>query len=176
MSCRKALTLRGVLICVALLFAPYGAAQPATPDPEVRALIERAHIENMLADYYALFAGRSQGDFGAYYTDDGILDANGAIAQGRVKINALYRGIWDEGNTQVLISNPRITVKGDTATVDLVWTEVVSKKLLAAPQIVEQGHEHDDLVKHGDRWLFVKRLVTNDGGLPAALEKTYKKR
>ena len=65
---------------------------------------------------------------------------------------------------------------GNDATVGLVWTEVVSKKLLAMPRIVEQGHEHDNLVKRGNRWLFAKRLVINDGGLPAALEKFYKRR
>jgi hypothetical protein len=139
-------------------------------------MLSRAQIEEMLSAYYTLFHTRPRSDFGAYFTEDGVLDANGVVAQGRAPINDLYKHIPDEGSTHVLISNPRIAVDGNSATVDLVWTEVVSENPLAQPHIVEQGREHDDLVKRQGRWLFLKRIVTNDGGLPAALEKFRKER
>jgi hypothetical protein len=41
---------------------------------------------------------------------------------------------------------------------------------------VTAGREHDTLVKRQGRWYLTKRVVTNDGGLPPALEKYYKVR
>jgi hypothetical protein len=70
----------------------------------------------------------------------------------------------------------KITVEGDTATADMLWTGVNSEKVTAAPQFVEQGREHDELVKRNGRWLFKHRVITSDGGLPAMFEKTYQKR
>jgi hypothetical protein len=67
-------------------------------------------------------------------------------------------------------------VDGNSATADVIWTEVYSETRGALPQIVEQGREHDELVKRGGRWYLKKRVVTNDGGLPASLEKYYKAR
>src|SRR5262249_19644619 len=107
----------------------------------VAALTDRIAVEDMLANYYALFSARTHSDFGAYYTEDGVLDANGMVARGRDPINALYKGIGETGNIQILISNPRIVLNGDTATVDLVWTECNSETHSAVPRIVEQGHE-----------------------------------
>jgi len=130
----------------------------------------------MLVDYYTLFGQRSPRDFGSYYADNGVLDVNGVVRQGREPINDLYKGITEGGNIHILISNPKIVVDGDSAMVDLIWTEVVSENHAALPRIVEQGREHDDLVRRNGRWLFMKRMVTNDGGLPAALERNYKER
>ena len=42
--------------------------------------------------------------------------------------------------------------------------------------VVEQGHEHDELVKRDGRWVFKHRWVTSDGGMHPALMKTYKNR
>jgi hypothetical protein len=46
----------------------------------------------------------------------------------------------------------------------------------SSPQILEQGREHDELVKRDGRWYFKRRVITSDGGLPAMFEKTYQKR
>jgi ketosteroid isomerase-like protein len=154
-------------------------AQPA-PMQESRdalaMLADRAQIEEMISQYYALFSSRSHSDFGAYYIADGILDANGVVRQGRAAINALYNEIGEPGNIDILVSNVRIAIEGDTAAVDLYWTECISATHSAVPHIVEQGREHDDLVKRDGRWYFKRREVTNDGGLPLALERVYKQR
>jgi len=138
-------------------------------------LLDRLAIEDALTDYYALFGGRGNGDFGAFYTEDGVLDANGVVAQGRTAINALYKRIdgAEGGRIDILINNLRVKVTGTTATADLVWTECDSKTLTDLPQIVEQGREHDELVKVGGRWRLKRRTVTNDGGLPKSLLKGY---
>jgi len=76
----------------------------------------------------------------------------------------------------MLLTNLKVTVNGDTATADAIWTGVNSADVKVAPQFIEQGREHDELVKKNGRWLFKHRLITSDGGLPPMFEKTYQKR
>jgi len=159
---------------VALAAAPQGLVQrrPTT----LSTLIDRAQIEDMLVEYYeGLSAGSTHLD--SYYTDDAVLDVNGIVKQGKGPIDDLYKTIpKSKGTVHVLLTNPKIVVDGNSATADVIWTEVYSETHGAAPQILEQGREHDELAKLGDRWYLKKRVVTNDGGLPATLEKYYKAR
>jgi hypothetical protein len=169
------------LIAAAVLLLGVSAA-PASADPAitVTTLADRAQIEDMLVDYYGqLGAGRH--DFGHFYVPDGVLDVNGIVAQGKEPIEDLYKKIAQgsplpAGTFRMLLTNIRIVVDGDTGTADMIWTGVNSPTVKAAPQFVEQGREHDDLVKRDGHWYFKKRVITSDGGLPAMFEKTYKKR
>jgi hypothetical protein len=172
---------RGLLASAALLLA--GLAAPALaehPATTLATLLDRAQIEDMLVDYYGqLGAGRS--DFGTYYIEDGILDVNGLVAQGQKPIEDLYKKIAagnppQRGTFRMLLTNPKIVVNGDTATADVIWTGVTSETVQAAPKFVEQGREHDELVKRNGHWYFKHRYITSDGGLTAMFEKTYKKR
>ena len=95
---------------------------------------------------YYSHLGAAGGDFGNFYVADGILDVNGLV------------------------------VTGDAATADVIWTGVNSASVKALPQILEQGREHDELVKRDGRWYFKHRVITTDGGLPAMFEKTYQSR
>ena len=76
----------------------------------------------------------------------------------------------------MLLTNPHIVVTGDAATADVIWTGVNSASVSSLPQIVEQGREHDELVKRDGHWYFKHRVITTDGGLPTMFEKTYQKR
>jgi hypothetical protein len=166
----------GVLaaLAVALAAGPPVLAQhgPIT----ISALIDRAQIEDMLVEYYeVLSAGSTQ--FDSYYTDDAELDVNGIVKQGKGPIDDLYKTIpKSKGTVHVLLTNPKIVVDGNSARADLIWTEVYSETHTALPRIVELGREHDELIKRDGRWYLKKRVVTNDGGLPASLEKYYKAR
>ena len=172
---RNHLCAGGVLAAFAVaLAAPPALAQqrPITPS----ALIDRAQIEDMLVEYYEVLSAGST-HFDSYYTDDAVLDVNGIVKQGKGPIDDLYKTIpKSKGTVHLLLTNPKIVVDGNSATADVIWTEVYSETHLALPQIVEQGREHDELVKRGGRWYLKKRVVTNDGGLPATLEKYYKAR
>jgi SnoaL-like domain len=156
---------------------PAVAEQPVTT---LATLLDRAQIEDLLVDYYGHLGGGG-GDFGAFYVADGVLDVNGLIAQGQAPIEALYKKIAEgtpprKGAFRMLLTNPRIVVNGDTATADVIWTGVNSETVSATPQFVEQGREHDELVKRNGHWYFKRRIITSDGGLPPMFEKTYKKR
>ena len=168
---------RVVRVTSSLVLAMAAAAHAAPaehPAGDLARLLAKSQIEDLLIDYYALFTNRAAGDFGSFYIDDGVLDVNGIVRKGREPINALYKGINEAGKIHILITNLKVVVKSDdSASADFVWTEVNSESHLAIPRITEQGREHDDLVKRSGHWYFMKRVVTNDGGMPAALEKNY---
>jgi hypothetical protein len=173
---------RFALSAVALMLA--AAAGPALADDQeevmLTKLMDRAQIEDMLVAYYGQLGAR-RSDFGSFYVADGVLDVNGLIAQGQQPIEDLYKKIAQgtpprKGTFRMLLTNPRIVVNGNSATADVIWTGVISETVKAAPQFVEQGREHDELVKRNGHWLFKVRVITSDGGLPAMFEKTYKQR
>jgi len=167
---------RGLLAAFAVVLA---AASPALAQQRpitLSALIDRAQIEDMLVEYYEVLSAGSA-HFDSYYTDDAVLDVNGIVKRGKGPIDDLYKTIpQSKGTVHLLLTSPKIVVDGNSATADVIWTEVYSETHAAPPQILEQGREHDELVKRGGRWYLKKRVVTNDGGLPASLEKYYKER
>ncbi|MGH8229583.1 MAG: nuclear transport factor 2 family protein [Steroidobacteraceae bacterium] len=143
-------------------------------------LLDRARIENLLTDYYSGFGPRAV-DMGTFYTPDGVLDVNGIVAKGPKEIDALYKRIGAAsppraGKYDMLITNLKIVVHGDTATSQNIWTGVLSATPESTPRFIEQGHERDTLVKRGGRWYFEHREITSDGGLTKMFEKTYRNR
>jgi len=171
-----------LLVLVAAILSVQGAPALAEQPPlTATTLIDRALIEDLLLDYYSRLGARHGGDFGDFYVADGILDVNGLVAKGQQAIEELYKQVREgtpprPGTFRMLLTNPRITVVGNTATADVIWTGVNSASVNSLPQIVEQGREHDELVKHAGHWYFKHRIITTDGGLPAMFEKTYQKR
>ena len=165
------------------VLAAFAVALPAAPPAlaqqrpiTLSALTDRAQIEDMLVEYYEVLSTGGT-HFDSYYTDDAVLDVNGIVKRGKGPIDDLYKTIpQSKGTVHLLLTNPKIVVDGNSATADVIWTEIYSETHSATPQILEQGREHDELVKQGGRWYLKKRVVTNDGGLPASLEKYYKAR
>ncbi len=153
------------------------AEQPATT---LATLLDKQQINDMLVDYYGGLGG-GRHDFGAYYIAEGVLDVNGIVAKGQTEIEGLYKKIADSsphrpGAFRMLLTNLKINVNGEAATADVIWTGINSESAKAVPQFIEQGREHDELVKRNGKWLFKLRVITSDGGLPPMFEKTYKKR
>jgi hypothetical protein len=165
------------MILSGILAEPASAEHPATT---LTTLLDRAQIEDLLVDYYN-HLGADESNFGTYYVPDGVLDVNGLIAQGQKPIAELYKKIAAgsppiKGTFHMLLSNPIVVVNGDTAVADVLWTGVISETVQATPRFVEQGREHDELVKSHGRWYFKHRVITSDGGLPPMFEKLYKAR
>jgi SnoaL-like domain len=163
-----------------LLGASAGPALAQYPATTLATLLDRAQIEDLLVDYYG-HLGAGQSDFGTYYVPDGVLDVNGLVAQGQKPIEDLYKKVAAgsphlQGKFHMLLTNPKIVVNGDTATADVIWTGVISETVKATPRFVEQGREHDELVKRNGHWYFKHRVITSDGGLPPMFEKLYKDR
>ena len=159
------------------LITPALAEQPATT---LTTLLDKQQIQDMLVDYYGqLGAGRS--DFGAYYIADGTLNVNGVTAQGEKGIEDLYRKVGAgtpkrPGTFRMVLSNVKVVVNGETATADSLWTGVISETLTQAPRFVEQGTEHDELVKRNGKWLFKHRVIMSDGGMQEMFLSTRKQK
>jgi hypothetical protein len=172
--------LRWIAVVAVMLVAHGAPALAEQPPLTVNSLMDRAQIEDLLVDYYS-HLGAGGAEFGSFYVADGVLDVNGLVAKGQQAIEELYKQVRHRtprrpGTFRMLLTNPRIVVSGDAATADVIWTGVNSASVKAVPQILEQGREHDELVKRDGHWYFKHRTITTDGGLPAMFEKTYQKR
>lgn len=171
---------RLLLASVAFALVALAGSARAEQPPTLTTLLDRAQIEDLLVDYYAQL-GSGRHDFGAFYVEDGVLDVNGVVARGQQAIEDLYRKAAAgtprrPGTFRMLLTNLKVVVNGDSATADALWTGVNSENVKAAPQLIEQGREHDELVKREGRWYFKHRVITADGGLPPTFESTYKPR
>jgi hypothetical protein len=167
------------LLAPATLMVTASAMPAEYPATTLNTLLDRAQIEDLLVDYYSQL-GSGGRNFAAFYVEDAILDVNGTIAQGKKSIEDLYKkaaeGTPRKGTFRMMLTNLKVVVNGQAATADVLWTGVNSETVKAAPQFIEQGREHDDLVKRDGRWHFKHRVITTDGGLPAMFEKNYKPR
>jgi hypothetical protein len=170
------------LASAVVMFATSGTRVLAEhPVTTVTTVIDRVQIEDMLYEYYAHIDHRDV-DYGEYYVADGVLDVNGLVARGTDAIKALYRKTYAQSPTgsqakeHILVSNPRIVVNGTTATADSIYTFVVNDNLKSKPRLTEQGRDHDELVKRGERWYLKSRTITSDSGLSGIFVAPYKER
>ena len=163
------------------------ASIPATPSVSIRSpiitvLSECAWIRSSNVAWVVMLGPGSGADMAQFYTEDGMLDLNNRVYQGKPGIRQAYKdaataaGPSFKGKFHMLMSNPQIVVHGENATADLIWTGIASETVKAAPHLVEQGREHDELVKQDGRWLLKTRIITSDGGIPDFYAQTYKDR
>jgi hypothetical protein len=118
-------------------------------------------------------------------TADALLDVDGTIANGQAEIAKLYeRPDGDERaeptaprpQNHMLLTNPVIEVKGDTATAHVIWTGVLNEGVGKTPRLYEQGREDTELVKRDGQWLIKRRYISSDSGLPDRFDATYEPR
>ena len=171
-------------LAAAALMALATPALAHAPRTTAANLLDRIQIEDFLVDYYQPLGGGKQEDLASFFTPDGVIDVNGRVYSGHKGIAQAYKdaGAANNGNPvfkgkfTMLLNNPRIEIHGNTATVDAIWTGVVSTKVTDSPHFAEQGKEHDDLVKVKGEWFIKKRIITSVAGLAPFYQATYKDR
>jgi ketosteroid isomerase-like protein len=139
-------------------------------------LLDRVQIEDMITGYYWDLTSEGRKNIASHWTSDAIFDVNGVAFKGHDEIRLMYApddsmGAPEGGHFNMLMNNPRIRVQGDTATVDAVFTGIISDTLDGAPRLYEQGIDHLELVKRDGRWLIHKRVLTSHAGLPKDFAK-----
>ncbi len=106
------------------------------PTTTAETLLDRIQIEELLIEYYSLL-GRNGDNYNDFFTEDCVLDINGRIFKGRDKIHEAYApsegAIPMTGKFNMLLTNPRIVVKGDTATADMIWTGILARECAISP-------------------------------------------
>ncbi len=180
---KLALTSMGAL-CLALAACNQTTAKDESKESDaVTTLADRLAIQDMATRYYSHLGSGAQGNFGDFFTEDGVFEVNGAVYKGKAAIVGLYEGMrarrqpvpeGPRGVSQTLLTNPLIVVKGDTATASYIWTAVANGNPVDKPEVTESGREYDLLAKQPDgRWLIRKRVIIADGGAPASMMKTW---
>ena len=181
-------SLLAILAALGLLAACSEA--PTTTPPELTALVERVAIEEFFYDYYAQFRPDSQHDFVSFFADDGRLEVNGMVAEGKDEIKAMYNmagaggeenepkaeDAVPEGVSEMIVTNLKVDLQGDKAVATLLWHSIHSELVTSAPKVIEYGRERDELVKQDGRWLISNRVVLTEGGMPEALLEYYPER
>ena len=160
-------------------------AQPASAQQvTMETLLDRIQIEDLLTRYYYDLSRSNAHELSEYFTEDALLDVEGTLAKVRAEIAKLYRPSPDAKEPapapgrrmHMLLTNPIITIKGNTATAHVIWTGVMNEGIGKLPQIVEQGREDTELVKQNGKWLIKRRYITADGRMPNRFDKNYKPR
>jgi ketosteroid isomerase-like protein len=148
-------------------------------------LLDRIQIEDLLTRYYYDLSRNGAHELSQYFTEDALLDVDGTVAKGRTEIAKLYQNATPDPKEpapkpgrrmHMLLTNPIINVKGNTATAHLIWTGVVDEGIGKLPQIAEQGREDTELAKQNGKWLIKRRYISTDGRMPNRFDKNFKPR
>ena len=148
-------------------------------------LLDRIQIEDLLTRYYYDLSRSNAHELSEYFTEDALLDVDGTIAKGRAEIAKLYKNPAPDPKEptpapgrrmHMLLTNPIINIKGNTATAHLIWTGVVDEGIGKLPQIAEQGREDTELAKQNGKWLIKRRYISTDGRMPNRFDKNFKPR
>jgi uncharacterized protein (TIGR02246 family) len=158
-------------------FAEYPITQQAT-------LMDRIQIEDLLISYMGALDTGTATEYAAHFTEDAVLDVDGMVITGRKaieefiqKLRASNPNTDDRKNKfHMLLNNEKIVINGNSATVKAFWTGIASDTVKTTPRFIEQGRYDDEVVKKDGKWLFKKRLITSDAGMPEIFDKTYKPR
>jgi uncharacterized protein (TIGR02246 family) len=128
-------------------------------EERLRRLEDLQEIHQLFVDYgHHLDAG----DLDAYadlFADDGeLLLGPVARASGRDEIKAVMAKALagSSDNSFHVISSPRVSLDGDTATSEVMWT-VVERGDDGKPYLGMIGRHVDDLVRERGRWRFGRR-------------------
>jgi ketosteroid isomerase-like protein len=159
-----------VVFCLAALASPFAQAEEMT----VQTLIDRASLEDLIKRYYLNF-GNSPESFANFYADDGELILIGQSFKGKAAIAKAYQRPAGEGpqnfSFNSLVSNLIVTVHGNTATAQLVWTENLIKKERDPVQLIAQGREYSTFVKQNGQWKYKTRNVMGGTKPPEGWEE-----
>lgn len=145
--------------------------QPGRVSESIEARLQRLEdlheITQLFIDYGEHLDAGNFDAYAALFAADGeVLLGPMGRATGRAEIARFMTEMLADrvGSTFHVISSPRITLDGDTATATVMWSvATLADDGLARVSMV--GHHHDDLVRTLDGWRFRRRRGTVD--LPA---------
>lgn len=174
--------IRAVTVTTAMLLMALwqpAAAQQVTMEN----MLDHMQIKDLLTRYYSDLSLGKAHELSEYFTADAVLKVDDVVAHGQAEIAKLYQRPEPDPNAppaeprgrgHMLLTNPVIEVRGNTATAHLIWTGVMNQGIGKLPYIFEQGREDDELVKRNGKWLIKHRVITADGRMPNRFDKDYK--
>ncbi|MEY2854425.1 MAG: hypothetical protein RL030_1557 [Pseudomonadota bacterium] len=150
-------------MCVVGLLALSGAPAAQAQDLTPKILVERAEILDQITRYYYNILNPDPESFRKFYTEDGELILGTRSIKGPDITKAYVRSA-DNTNANafsfnILVGNPLIVVKGNTATSKVTFTEIRLDKADGVPQVVVQAREYATWEKVNGQWLYKKRNI-----------------
>jgi hypothetical protein len=146
-----------------------------TEDAAIRYAADRAAIEELLARYLFALNWRDAEAYASTFTEDGVLDWAGGVAEGRAAIAEEMRGadaVFGEkepadaphhpARLRHFITNFVLKTDGDAATVRTYWLELNNDNRKRWPYVGGYGHSEDALRKVDGAWLFARRTIFNE--------------
>jgi len=168
----KGLGLLGAICCLTLAA---GSAARAEDSMSLQTLIDQAQIEKLITHYYYNFGREDAENFADFYADDAELILGTRSYKGREGIESAY-GRGDNSQDRpaapqrwsfnVTISNPLITVHGDTATSQVIFTEYVIQNQGDPLQVTTQGREYATFVRTSNGWRYKTRQIVGGDDIP----------
>jgi uncharacterized protein (TIGR02246 family) len=173
---------RRSLLALLTIIATLGAPALAAAD-EFGNIADRLQIEQVWTRYALALDTGDADALGVLFTDDALFDVAGKPFKGREAIKQFARGMRERFKLDTrpavdergrrftpirhVLSNLVLDVKGDTATADSYWTELLASGRDASgrgrpPTVLNAGRYHDTFVKQKGRWLIKERRVIGD--------------
>lgn len=132
-------------------------------------------INQMMSEIYWKLTryGAERNELDEYFLEDAVMTVNNKVLTGRPAIAEAYQARQNEnvkpGMTFcMLVGNPRVTVTGDTAIADLIWTGILNEDLATPPRLIQQGTDYTELVKVDGVWMISNRVITSLSNMPDA--------
>jgi hypothetical protein len=142
---------------------------------------ERAAIENLSNRYMIAVDSGDLETVMATWAEDGVMQWSGGVVRGKAAIGEtmakfvgppkvpLPRDATSRPRTHHMIINHVIDIDGDHASTIAYWFEFTNNTPQHTVQLFNFGHYEDKLVKKGGKWLFTKRVISNEQGDNRAL-------
>jgi hypothetical protein len=162
----------GMAGCLMLSLAPAATAQEIT----AQTVVDQAKILNLIQHYYYNFGRENRENFADFYAEDAELILGTKHYKGREGIMQAYTRPAPKPAADgaaapapaperphltfnVTISNPLITVHGDTASSELIFTEYRQEKPGDPMKMTTQGREYSTFVKVNGQWRYKTRHI-----------------
>src|SRR5688572_10988884 len=132
---------------------------------------DRVAVEDVMARYVWAVDSLDADGYVAVFTEDAVIDSNGAISKGHREIRQIVTGLIqrrDEGkakgqpapNLYHVISSPRITFTTPGEALHQAYWQTVRRGTDGRMIAAAMGRSEDRLVKRNGRWLIQFRKLT----------------
>ena len=148
------------------------ALADAATDSQIETRLAKVEAElaiiRLFADYGYFLDDRNLRAYAELFADDGEWIGGVGRAKGREEIFRMMSEAdlspnhSESGHLSVhVVTNPRINIEGDRAA---AWSKftVFEKAENGTPRVRRVGHYRDQLVREGDAWKFLQRIVYGD--------------
>lgn len=139
----------------------------AARESRVRELEDRQQIRDLVFRYRVELDRRDLAAYAALFAEEGTWSGRTGSARGPAGIQAMLEERLVPNppapgpTTTHVVTDPTITLSGDTATGFSLWT-LIGRSASDTPQILTLGHYEDEYVRENGEWKFASRIAAID--------------